>query len=149
MNIGDRIKQRRIELGLSADYVADKLNKNRATIFRYENNYIKNVPTSILQQLARILSTTPSYLMGWEDDEDESNISDTVFDKLKESFDKLNDKGKDEAVKRVDELTLIPAYTQDEEYDFLVAAHIKDDADPIKAEEEKLRLIAKYRPDKK
>ena len=32
MNTGDRIKQRRIELGLTADDLAQKIGKSRATI---------------------------------------------------------------------------------------------------------------------
>ena len=38
MRIGERIKQRRLELGYTADALAKLLNKNRATIYRYENN---------------------------------------------------------------------------------------------------------------
>ncbi len=34
MSVGERIKQRRQELGLSVDEVAQKLGKNRATIYR-------------------------------------------------------------------------------------------------------------------
>ncbi len=66
MNIGERIKQRRTELGLSVDEVASRLGKNRATIYRYENNNIENFPITVLEPLAKILNTTPAYLMGWE-----------------------------------------------------------------------------------
>ena len=34
MNTGDRIKQRRLELGLTADDLAEKIGKSRATIYR-------------------------------------------------------------------------------------------------------------------
>lgn len=68
MNIGERIRQRRIELGLSVDEIANRLDKNRATIYRYENNDIENLPTSALEPLAKILKTTPAYLMGWEEE---------------------------------------------------------------------------------
>ena len=66
MTIGERIKQRRIELGLSVDEVAEKLGKNRATVYRYESNEIENLPVGTLEPLARILETTPGYLMGWK-----------------------------------------------------------------------------------
>lgn len=66
MNIGNRIKQRRLELNLSVDDLAKKLNKNRATIYRYESNDIENFPTTVLEPLAKALETTPAYLMGWE-----------------------------------------------------------------------------------
>lgn len=67
MNIGERIRQRRIELNLSVEEVAKRLGKNRATIYRYENSDIENLPAPILEPLAKILETSPSYLMGWHD----------------------------------------------------------------------------------
>lgn len=66
MNIGQRIKQRRKELGLSADKLAEMLGKNRATVYRYENGEIENLPLDILKPIADALSTTPQHLMGWE-----------------------------------------------------------------------------------
>lgn len=65
MNTGDRIKQRRIELGLSVDDLAEKIGKSRATIYRYENGDIENMPIPILEPLAKALDTTPADLMGW------------------------------------------------------------------------------------
>lgn len=73
MTIGERIKQRRMELGLSVDEVAEKLGKNRATIYRYESNEIENLPVGTLEPLAKILETTPAQLMGWEDEEQDEN----------------------------------------------------------------------------
>ena len=40
MSIGQRIKERRIELGLSVDELAKRLGKNRATVYRYESDDI-------------------------------------------------------------------------------------------------------------
>ena len=72
MRIGERIKQRRLELGYTADTLAKMLNKNRATIYRYENGKIENMPIDILEPLAKALSTTPAYLMGWQESHQES-----------------------------------------------------------------------------
>ena len=66
MNTGDRIKQRRLELGLTADNLAEKIGKSRATIYRYENGDIENMPTPVLEPLAKALDTTPADLMGWQ-----------------------------------------------------------------------------------
>lgn len=71
MNVGERIKKRRKELGLSVDEVAERLGKNRATIYRYESSAIEKLPSPVLEPLAVVLSTTPGYLMGWEDEEKE------------------------------------------------------------------------------
>ena len=66
MNIGIRIKQRRKELGMSADKLGEILGKDRSTIYRYEKGDIENLPLDILEPIARALRTTPAYLMGWE-----------------------------------------------------------------------------------
>ena len=70
MTIGERIKELRQELGLTAEEVAKKLNKNRATVYRYENNDIENLPVSVLEPLSKVLRTTPEYIMGWTDNRD-------------------------------------------------------------------------------
>ena len=67
MRIGERIKQRRLKLGYTADALAKLLNKNRATIYRYENGDIENMPIDVLEPLAKALNTTPAYLMGWQE----------------------------------------------------------------------------------
>ena len=66
MSIGQRIKNRRKELNLSVDELANKLGKNRATIYRYEGNEIENLHINVLEPLSKVLKTTPAYLMGWE-----------------------------------------------------------------------------------
>ncbi|WP_306526584.1 LexA family protein [Dialister invisus] len=66
--IGNRIKKRRKELNLSADELGHKIGKDRATIYRYENNDIAKLPSTILEPLASALETTPAFLMGWDAD---------------------------------------------------------------------------------
>lgn len=66
--IGKRIKDRRVELGLSADQLAEKLGKNRATVYRYEGDEIENLPLSVIVPLADALQVSPAYLMGWIDE---------------------------------------------------------------------------------
>lgn len=65
MSIGQRIKAIRIQQGMSIDELANKLGKNRTTIYRYETGDIENLPLGILDSLADVLNTTPAYLMGW------------------------------------------------------------------------------------
>lgn len=82
MRIGDRIKARRKQLGLSVDDVAEKLGKNRATVYRYESSEIEKLPTTVLEPLAEALGVSPGYLMGWEDSEP-SNASLLPSDKIR------------------------------------------------------------------
>lgn len=66
MSIGKRIKELRKQKGMTIDELATKLNKNRATIYRYEKGDIENLPLDILEPLAKSLETSPAYLMGWD-----------------------------------------------------------------------------------
>lgn len=67
MTTGERMKQRRKEIGLSAEKIAERLGVSPATIYRYEKGDIEKVPVDIFAELAKILQTTPAYLMGWEE----------------------------------------------------------------------------------
>lgn len=90
MNTGDRIKQRRIELGFTADELANRIGKSRATIYRYENGDIENMPTTILEPLAKALNTTPADLMGWGlSDDDIANAF--INDDLEDIIDNIRD----------------------------------------------------------
>lgn len=79
MDIGERIKKRRKELGLSAEQVADKLGVSPATIYRYESNDIVNMRIDKLEPIADILNTSPAYLMGWEEDINDLLQFDNIF----------------------------------------------------------------------
>lgn len=98
MNTGDRIKQRRMELGLTVDDLAERINKSRATIYRYENGDIENMPATILEPLAKALYTTPADLMGWEQvDSHFSGKEDPkeIYDKFKNNVSKFHGEHKE------------------------------------------------------
>lgn len=78
MTIADRIRNRRIELGLSVDDLANRLQKNRATVYRYESNYIKTYSPDVISALAKALDTTPAYFYGYDDPDLESAQTDDL-----------------------------------------------------------------------
>lgn len=123
MTTGERLKLRRKEIGFSAEKVADQLGVSPATIYRYEKGDIEKVPVDSLAELAKILQTTPAYLMGWESQADQAEINDLLAQiqaseekeqsriaEMIQDFKKLNDDGKAKAIERVHELTEIPRY---------------------------------------
>lgn len=65
MEICERVKFLRKRNGLSADDVAKAIGVSRATVYRYENQNIKHIPSAIIEPLAKTLRCTPDYLMGW------------------------------------------------------------------------------------
>lgn len=84
MNIGQRIKERRKELKMSAEELAKKLGKDRSTIYRYEKGDIENLPLDILAPIADALDTFPAYLMGWMEEVEEKPVE--VANELSEIF---------------------------------------------------------------
>lgn len=74
MTVGERIKQRRKELKMSANELGIKLGVNRSTIVRYESGYIEKLPIDILEPIAKALHTTPAYLMNWEEEQKKNDI---------------------------------------------------------------------------
>lgn len=81
MNIGERIKVRRKELGISAEQLADVLGVSPATIYRYESNYINSMKVDRIKPIAEALNTSVSYLMGWcnVNNGDTSSDSDSFY----------------------------------------------------------------------
>ena len=69
MDIGERIKRRREELGMTQDELAHAVGyKWRSSINKIEVN-AQHLPQRKIEEIARALKTTPSYIMGWEDED--------------------------------------------------------------------------------
>lgn len=67
MTMGDRIKNRRTELGMTQQELAVKMGfKTRSHISLLEQGD-RNIPISKIKNLANALEVSPEYLMGWED----------------------------------------------------------------------------------
>ena len=67
MDIGVKIKTRRKELNMTADDLAQALNKDRSTIYRYEKGDIEKMPVSILPLMADVLKVSMGYLLGLDE----------------------------------------------------------------------------------
>ena len=73
--IGNRAKQRRLELNLTQPYVAEKMGVTASTILRYENGSIDNTKKMVLEGLSEALHVSIEWLKG-ETDEYETDITD-------------------------------------------------------------------------
>lgn len=67
MQIGERLKNRRKELGLSVESIAEQLGVSYTTLYRYEASSITKIPIETFDKLCKILNTTPAELMGNND----------------------------------------------------------------------------------
>ncbi len=71
MTVGDRIRLKREELGLTQEELANKLGyKSRSSVNKMENS--RELPLKKLVMMANVLDCTPAYLMGWEEDIDKT-----------------------------------------------------------------------------
>lgn len=68
MSVGDRIRQRRKELGLTQEDLACKIGTIKQTIYKYEHSIITNIPSKRLDEIAIALETTTPYLKSLIDD---------------------------------------------------------------------------------
>lgn len=69
MTIGERIRSRREQLNMSQDELAKKIGyKSRSSINKFETS--RSLPLDKVEIVAKALDCSPSYLMGWMDEDD-------------------------------------------------------------------------------
>ena len=118
MDFNNRLKRLRKEKNLNQSALADALGVGRTTVTCWERG--DNFPSvEVLDRLASFLNVSTDELLGRPPaiekfKRDDQNV------RLLAQYSKLNDFGKEEAVKRVSELCMIPQYTAN---DMPIAAH--------------------------
>ena len=80
MKIGDRIKNLRKSKDMPQVELADKIGVSKQTMYKYENNIITNIPSDVIERIAKIFNVSEAYLMGWED------TSDKLYQQIAESY---------------------------------------------------------------
>lgn len=82
MEVGERIKQRREELKMTQDELAQKVGyTSRSSVAKVEAN-ANGMVQSKLVAFANALQTTPAYLLGWDDESSEKKndiITDVIL----------------------------------------------------------------------
>ena len=86
--IGARIKQRRLELDLPMQYVADQMGVNKSTVQRYESGTIDNTKKMVLEGLSRVLDVTPEWLLG-ETDKLDPEVTDALEIRIRDSYQRI------------------------------------------------------------
>ena len=89
MNLADRVKQRREDLGLSQEQLALRMGySSRTSINKIENG--RPCSQKIIARLSDALGVSIPYLMGWEEEKNEKPI--VQDDELSEEKQKLIEK---------------------------------------------------------
>ena len=127
MTMGDIIRIKRNELGLSQEELGEKLDPkvNRAAVNKWETGLVENIKRSHIGQLSKIFEITPTELMCFDYKFDVVKISEEVktielvekdygkdVTKMIELFQELNEEGKKKVLNDLSDLTDIPKYTE-------------------------------------
>ena len=67
MEFNERLHKKRVQEGKTLEQVANIVGVSKATIQRWETGEIKSPKSDKIEKLAIALNTTPTYLMGLED----------------------------------------------------------------------------------
>lgn len=111
----NRIKKRRSELGLSYQDLANKTGLSKSTLQRYETGAILNIPLSKLNILAKALQTTPLYIMGIE------NNNNQLLENDNDKLQSLSPENREKALEYIHLLNLLEnkqAIEKDNSLDF-------------------------------
>ena len=69
------IRKEREKAGISQSDFAKAINVSKQTLYKYEQGIITNIPSDKIEEIANVLGLSPSYLMGWEEDiENSENV---------------------------------------------------------------------------
>lgn len=125
-NFQNIFRQLRISSGLTQRKIASRLGISRSTIGMYETG-AREPDFDTLEKIADFFNVDTDYLLGRTDKT--TLLPETIgqysqLNKMKYLLSQLNEDGKQEAVKRVDELTCIPRYRLNTE---LLSAHQRTD----------------------
>ena len=64
--LGDRIRELREQKKMTQEELGKAIGTTKQTIFKYETGKIENIPYSRMADLARVLDTEPSEILGWK-----------------------------------------------------------------------------------
>lgn len=84
MTIGERIKKRRLELGMSQEELARKIGYSHKTAICKIEAGQRKLKGDVISKLAKALDITPSYLIGWNKEDDDTTINDRLLARYRE-----------------------------------------------------------------
>ena len=85
MSVGERIRARRIELGMTQADLAKRIGTTYQAISKYENDSIDTIPTKKLSLIAYELGVSPMYLLGMTEDKESISDMGDLIDILKDN----------------------------------------------------------------
>lgn len=80
--LGERIREQRILMQMTQEELAEELCVKKSTVSMYENDKV-DIKGSILIELSKVLNTSPNYLLGQEDSDEDLVELVSIYKSLK------------------------------------------------------------------
>lgn len=101
MSMADRIKEKRLQKGLTQEELAEKLGLQKSAVAKYENGRVENIKRSTIAKMSEILECSPTYLMGLEEKPSLLTADDA---RLIKKYHRLSDANKQVVLNLIDSL---------------------------------------------
>lgn len=105
MDIKDKLKERRLSLGLSLKDVAESVGVSEGTVSRWESGQIEDMKRSRIYMLSKTLKISPLVIMGMEEELPSGNFAISASEKhILENYRQLNDEGQEKVQSYISDL---------------------------------------------
>ena len=83
---GIKLIQLRNNVTLSQTEAARRLGISKQTLYKYEKDIVTNIPSDVVERMAKLYETTPAYIMGWEDETGSKTPEGQIIDAYNEQY---------------------------------------------------------------
>ncbi|MDA3732345.1 helix-turn-helix transcriptional regulator [Niameybacter massiliensis] len=131
MELYEKIKARRLELGLTLEDVGNIVGVGKSTVRKWETGNIADMKRDKIALLSKALKVSPLFIMGIDEEEPQPVIS-KQESILLSYYSQLNELGKDKLIEHAEDLTHntkysnvieLTATTEETDYLMPIAAH--------------------------
>lgn len=104
--MGNRICQKRTELGLTMEELGTMVGVKSSAVNKWEKGIVENIKRDTIQEMARIFNCSPVWLMGYDAPEKLEEVSKSAIQdaELVKKFHKLNDRDKTIILNMIDSM---------------------------------------------
>lgn len=88
--VGQRIKARRKQLGLTQKQLAELVELSEGSVSRYESGSIKDAPTQKLNDFAKALSIEVAWIIGFKAETDKFQLAHELVDRIQQLDDDIS-----------------------------------------------------------
>lgn len=83
LRLAERLRQRRMQSGMTLQQIADAAGVTKSTIQRYEQATIENPRPVVVQGIAAVLRVSPAWLCGAGESDEQEVVFEDVVEKLR------------------------------------------------------------------